>query len=124
MYELLKKICEEQDTTVTKLCEQVTGNSGNLATWKKGYMRSDYLKKAADILNVSTDYLLGRTEYITNQINNTGTNNGTQANIINERSENNSPLDETAMQVAEMFQGLDIMSKSKVLNYLVEMQAK
>jgi hypothetical protein len=27
---------------------------------EKGYMRSDYLSKCADILNVSTDYLLGR----------------------------------------------------------------
>lgn len=59
MYNKLKKLCKEKDTNVTKLCEIVTGSSGNLATWKKGYMRSDYLIKAAEYLGVSTDYLLG-----------------------------------------------------------------
>ena len=62
MYELLKKLCSERGMTVTQLCISVTGNSGNLATWKKGYMRSDYLAKAGDILGVSTDYLLGLTD--------------------------------------------------------------
>ena len=60
MYERLKDICKLKNMTVTRLCELATGNSGNLATWKKGYMRSDYLSKCADILDVSTDFLLGR----------------------------------------------------------------
>ncbi len=58
LYNKLKALCEEKGTTVTKLCEIVTGSSGNLATWKKGYMRSDYLAKAAEYLGISTDYLL------------------------------------------------------------------
>lgn len=61
MYELLQTLCEQCGMTVTNLCVQVTGSKGNLATWKKGYMRSDYLAKCADILECSTDYLLGRT---------------------------------------------------------------
>lgn len=59
MYERLKQICKEKGTTVTELCAQATGSSGNLATWKKGYMRSDYLLNCARILGVSTDYILG-----------------------------------------------------------------
>lgn len=59
MYNKLKKICKEKGTNITNLCEIVTGNSGNLATWKKGYMRSDYLMKAAEYLDVTSDYLLG-----------------------------------------------------------------
>lgn len=62
MYKRLQEICKSKGTNVTALCKEVTGNSGNLATWKKGYMRSDYLDKAADILGLSTDYILGRTE--------------------------------------------------------------
>lgn len=61
MYDRLKRLCDERGTTVTKLCEIVTGSSGNLATWKKGYMRSDYLLKVAQYFNVSVDYLLGYT---------------------------------------------------------------
>lgn len=60
MYEFLKKLCEERNTNISKLCTEVTGNSGNLATWKKGYMRSDYLSKCADVLGVSADYILQR----------------------------------------------------------------
>ena len=62
MYKRLQEICKSKGTNITALCKEVTGNSGNLATWKKGYMRSDYLDKAADILGLSTDYILGRTE--------------------------------------------------------------
>ena len=60
MYDLLKQLCRERGITISKLCTEVTGNSANLATWKKSYMRSDYLAKCADVLEVSTDYLLQR----------------------------------------------------------------
>lgn len=83
MYERLKDICAERNTTITYICEKVTGNKGNLQTWKKGYMRSDWLSKTADMLNVSTDYILGRTDTPNQQIiNNNTTVSGTQANSI------------------------------------------
>ena len=62
MYNLISELCKAKGTTITKLCEEVTGSSGNLATWKKGYMRSDYLLKVAQRLDVSVDYLLGYEE--------------------------------------------------------------
>ncbi|MCM1006670.1 MAG: helix-turn-helix domain-containing protein [Ruminococcus flavefaciens] len=62
MYEIIKQLCYENNITISKLCEMVTNSTGNLATWKKDYMRSDYLKKVADYFQVSTDYLLGREE--------------------------------------------------------------
>ena len=58
VYDVLKALCAERGLTVTKLCTIVTGNSGNLATWKKGIMRSDYLAGCAKALNVSADTLL------------------------------------------------------------------
>ena len=60
MYKRLQSLCKEKNTSVTALCRQVTGSEGNLSTWKKGYMRSDYAAMCADILGVSVDYLLGR----------------------------------------------------------------
>lgn len=60
IYEYWKMLCKEKGTSISNLCIQVTGNSGNLATWQKGYMRSDFAVKCADILGVSVDYLLGR----------------------------------------------------------------
>ena len=58
MYEKLKKLCKERGLSVTRLCELVTGNSGNLATWKKGTMRSDYLAGCCCVLGISADELL------------------------------------------------------------------
>ena len=58
MYERLKHLCAEKGITITELCEMVTNSSGNLSTWKKNYMRSDYLLKCAEILGVTTNYIL------------------------------------------------------------------
>lgn len=60
MYELIRQLCAEKGLSATKLCLDITGNSGYLAVWKKGHIRADHLCKLADILEVSTDYLLGR----------------------------------------------------------------
>lgn len=54
----LQDICKANGTTPTALCKIITGSSGNLATWKKGNIRADYLQKIADYFNVSVDYLL------------------------------------------------------------------
>lgn len=62
MYEIINELCKKNNISITKLCEIITNSSGNLATWKKGYMRSDYLQKIAEFFNVSADYLLGRTD--------------------------------------------------------------
>ena len=95
MYDILEQLCNERGVAITKLCKDVTGSSGNLSTWKKGYMRSDYLKKVAEILNVSADYLLGRTEQKNASMNNgsvinSGSNNNIQNgnNIINSNNNN------------------------------------
>ena len=60
LYERLKKICRENNITPTVLCTKITGSPGNLATWKKGNIRTDYLIKIADYFGLSIDYLLGR----------------------------------------------------------------
>lgn len=64
MFERLKELCKNKGISVTNLCIEVTGSPGNLATWKKDYMRSDYLAKCCDALNVSADYLLGRQQAV------------------------------------------------------------
>lgn len=62
MYETIKKICAENNISVTKLCEQITGSKGNLGTWKKGSFTVETLIKISDYFNISADYLLGRTD--------------------------------------------------------------
>lgn len=61
IYKRLCDICAENDITPTALCVEITGSQGNLATWKKGNIRTDYLIGIANKLDCSTDYLLGIT---------------------------------------------------------------
>lgn len=120
MYETIELLCNERNISITSLCKQVTGSSGNLTTWKKGYMRSDYLGKVAEILDVSVDYLLGRTEHSANSISNTGTNNGTQANIIN----NDCSIDTfNNPAVSRAYEGLSERDKLAVQMYILDTAA-
>lgn len=58
----IKELCSEKGITITRLCVHITGSKGNLATWNKGNIRSDYLVKIAEYFDVSVDYLLGKTD--------------------------------------------------------------
>jgi len=66
IYKRIDSLCKENRTNISSLCIEVAGSSGNLSTWKKGHIRSDYLIKIVKKFNVSADYILGLTgqEYI------------------------------------------------------------
>ena len=132
MYDILEQLCNERGVAITKLCKDVTGSSGNLSTWKKGYMRSDYLKKVAEILNVSADYLLGRTEQKNTSMNNgsvinSGSNNNIQNgnnNNMNTYSERQSTIDLNNMVVAQTYNELAEKDKLAVQMYILETAEK
>lgn len=65
----IKEICDAHGTNMTSLCKEITGSSGNTATWNKGRVRSDWLREICKKLSVSADYLLELSE---NQQINTG----------------------------------------------------
>lgn len=125
MYELIKQLCKEKGLSITKLSEMVTESSGNLSTWKKGYMRSDYLSKVADILEVSVDYLLGRTDSPSNNINN---KNGVKSINVNgsvgDNSINNnySELEKHDRELLEEYNKLSLKNKAKVINLITELE--
>ena len=58
LFERVKALCDAKGTNVSQLCKDITGSTGNMPTWKKGHIRSDYLKEIAKKFEVSTDYLL------------------------------------------------------------------
>jgi transcriptional regulator with XRE-family HTH domain len=74
MYKLLLELCKKKGISITSLCLEITGSSGNLNTWKKGNINPMALSKIADYFQVSTDYLLGR-----ETLNNTDTQNLTES---------------------------------------------
>ena len=62
--EAIQNLCKSNGTTLTALCKEITGSSGNLPTWKKDKIRLDYLIQIADYFGVTPDYLLGYTNNV------------------------------------------------------------
>lgn len=77
-------------------------------------------------MGVSVDYLLGRTQEptkISNQIK-TGDITGDNNANMNMNTNKTSQYDKTTMQVADIFQDLDVLDKAKVLNLIAELSEK
>lgn len=68
-FDIVKKLVDERRTSIVKLEEDLGFSRNSLYAWKKSKPSVDKLQKVADYFNVSTDYLLGRTniEQVTNE---------------------------------------------------------
>lgn len=62
VFDRVKKLCDEQGLTVVELEEKVGFGRNSLYKWKSQSPKTENLEKVADFFNVSTDYLLGRTD--------------------------------------------------------------
>lgn len=58
MFERIENLCKNHNTTITALCKEITGSSGNLPTWKKENFKNDSISKICIKFNVSADYLI------------------------------------------------------------------
>lgn len=61
-FDILKKLCDEQGISVNTLEERIELGKNTLYSWKKNTPKGSNLIKVADYFDVSTDYLLGRTD--------------------------------------------------------------
>ena len=62
-YERLKDICRMRGTKLSPLLEKINVSTANTGTWKKGSIpNGETLIKLSEILNVSVDYILGKTD--------------------------------------------------------------
>jgi transcriptional regulator with XRE-family HTH domain len=61
-FDRLKILCDEQGISINKLEENIDLGRNTLYSWKKKIPSGANLLKVAEYFNVSTDYLLGRTE--------------------------------------------------------------
>ncbi len=61
-FDIVKKLCDEQKISVVELEEKLGFGRNSLYSWKKKTPNGSSLKKVADYFDVSTDYLLGRTD--------------------------------------------------------------
>lgn len=58
MFKRIENLCKNHNTTITALCKEITGSSGNLPTWKKENFKNDSIAKICIKFNVSADYLI------------------------------------------------------------------
>ncbi|WP_323058780.1 helix-turn-helix transcriptional regulator [Limosilactobacillus reuteri] len=62
VFDRVKKLAEKQGISIVELEEKLDFGRNSLYSWKKKTPNGDRLKKVADYFNVTTDYLLGRTD--------------------------------------------------------------
>ncbi|TFE02856.1 helix-turn-helix domain-containing protein [Jeotgalibacillus salarius] len=62
VFDRVKKLADEQKISITELEERLGFGKNSLYSWKKKVPNAAGLQKIADYFNVSTDYLLGRSE--------------------------------------------------------------
>lgn len=61
-FELVKELCKKQGISLNTLEERIGFSRNSLYSWKNSSPKPEKLKVVADYFNVSTDYLLGRTD--------------------------------------------------------------
>lgn len=61
-FDRLKSLCDKQGISINDLEEKLDIGKNSLYSWKKGIPKGTNLIKVADYFNVSTDYLLGRSD--------------------------------------------------------------
>lgn len=132
MYELIKKLCAKKGISPTKLCTDITGSKGNLPTWQKGNINPVSLIKIADFFEVSTDYLLGRTDdptgtsggYSISTGDITGDNSSHSDTSVKISDNQPEQLDETVSELLTIFKNLDFCDKVKVMSLVAELSQK
>ncbi|MBC1982819.1 helix-turn-helix domain-containing protein [Listeria booriae] len=60
-FERIKNLCRDRGISLQDLARSVNLGENSIYAWKTKAPTSDKLRAVADYLNVSTDYLLGRT---------------------------------------------------------------
>lgn len=61
-FDRVKKLANKQQISIVELEERLGFGRNSLYSWKRKTPNGESLQKVADFFNVSTDYLLGRTD--------------------------------------------------------------
>lgn len=61
-FDIVKELCKKQGISINTLEERVGFSRNSLYSWRSSSPKPEKLNVIADYFNVSTDYLLGRTD--------------------------------------------------------------
>lgn len=125
-WEVFYHLCENNNKTPNAVCKELNLSNATATHWKNGTMpKGDVLSNIADYFNVSTDYLLGRTDQPNGFINN---ENGFKSINVNGSVGNNSinnnyaELDKHDRELLEEYNKLSLKNKAKVINLITELE--
>lgn len=127
---VIKRIAKEKKISIGKLCSDCGISKNTLSTMQSGgYLpRIETICKIADYLNVSIDYLLGRTiEPNYNVSYNFGNHNMALGDLNITNNGDNQKMnnfDKVSLELLRIFQNLDFNDKAKVINLINELDQK
>ncbi len=119
-YERFIHLCENSDEKPTVVLKEIGISPSNMQKWKNGAtVNSNILVKLSNHFGVTTDYLLGREEKNTTNINTANNSQIDNSTVIG--VSNGKQYDETTNQVAEEFSRLSFLDKIKVMSLIAEL---
>jgi len=125
-WNVFKNLCDQNNTTPNAICKELNFSNATATHWKNGTVpKGDALILISDYFHVSVDYLLGRTDSPSNNINN---KNGIKSINVNgsvgDNSINNnySELEKHDRELLEEYNKLSFKDKIKVMNLIAELE--
>lgn len=105
--QIIQEELQSKNIKPSKMMKELGFSNGLFSQWKSGQQKPsvDKLQKIAEYLNVSLEYLLGKT------------NNPMQSNQLQDNN-----LDEMTQGLIDIFQKLSFKDKVSVLNYTINLE--
>lgn len=120
-YERLESMCSRKGITVSSLVKALGLSTSKVTAWKNGSVpKGEILVKIADYLDVTVDYILGRTD-TTTEINSHNTISGNN-NIIGNGNSTGEKLSEQEIELLSIFHKLDVIKQAKLLVFASELE--
>jgi hypothetical protein len=125
-YDRFKHLCDINGTTPTAVLKQLNISTSKGTAWKTGSEpTAKYVILISEFFDVSTDYLLGRTDEPSGiQQTNTITGNNNTHNTMTCKTVTQPQLDETTGELVTVFKSLKFGDKVKVMSLVAELSEK
>lgn len=119
-YERLDAICARKGITVSSLVKALGLSTSKVTAWKNGSVpKGEILVKIADYFDLPLDYILCRTDTIT-ETNSHNTISGNN-NIIGNGNSIGEKLSEQEAALINIFKKLDVVKQAQLLTYAAEL---
>ena len=131
--EIIKKTAKVKNIQLKDMLIELELNKNTLSNMYKGSMlKGDSLARIADYLNISVDYLLGRTNeqistYYSNNVKGINFSNliqGGSSVTVNSNKNDYNDLSKEEIGILNLYRSLDIRDRAKFMNFVFDMEDK